>query len=214
MNEGLQRRFTSKTAGGVKLQTRADGALPLIVGYAAVFYREGDPGTEFELWPGVVERIMPGSFDRALGEDDTRALFNHETGAVLGRKSSKTLRLSVDERGLRYEIDPPDTTLARDLITSIQRGDISGSSFAFVPRATEWRDSDDRKTTYLHRTDMALFDVGPVTYPAYSGTDAGVRTAAGDLTGDRVKWEKRNAARDLAALDLLALEMLLSEIGT
>jgi HK97 family phage prohead protease len=125
----MERRMTP--TGDVKVETRADGGQTL-VGYAAVFYRDGDAGTEYRLGPDVVERIAPTAFNRALQEKhDARALFNHDPNMLLGRAGAGTLRLSVDARGLRYEIDLPETNVGKDVAASISRGDLSGSSFAF-----------------------------------------------------------------------------------
>ena len=217
----LQRRYLPRSAKPPKLQERADGALPLIVGYAAVFYREGDPSTEFEMWPAdaygprVVERIMPTAFDRAVKEDDVRGLFNHDSGCVLGRTGAGTLRLFVDSIGLRYEIDPPDTQAATDLIKNLRRGDISGSSFAFIPRDTSRREVAADATTgkpaeyVIERNDVQLYDVGPVTFPAYVGASSGVRSA--DLAGVREEIERwRGAAaadRDAVTVALALMEM-------
>ncbi|GAF69242.1 unnamed protein product, partial [marine sediment metagenome] len=149
----------------------------MLVGYAAVFYRKGDPATEYELWDGVVERVMPGAFDRALREkDDVRGLFNHDRTLLLGRTSSGTMRLSVDQVGLKYAIDVPDTQAGRDVIIVAERGDLSGSSFSFLPDDSGgvlWREEEDGDIRELHS--VKLYDVGPVTFPAYEGTTAGVR---------------------------------------
>jgi len=119
------------TPGKILLENRQD-KLPVITGYAAVYY-DGTPGTEFQLWENTVERILPGSFDSALArKDDARALFNHDPNLVLGRVSSGTLRLSADSKGLKYEIVPPVTRTAEDLVAMIQRGDVTGSSFEFL----------------------------------------------------------------------------------
>lgn len=219
----LQRRYLPRAAKPPKLQERADGALPLITGYAAVFFRDGDPSTEFEMWPAdqygprVVERIMPTAFNRAIQEDDVRGLFNHDSAVVLGRSGAGTLRLSVDSIGLRYEIDPPDTTAARDLIQSLRRGDISGSSFAFVPRDTTRREvaadtAAGKSAEYIiERNDVQLFDVGPVTFPAYSGASSGVRAA--DLAGVRAEVEQYRG-RYRADRDALEILLWLAENDT
>jgi uncharacterized protein len=206
MSDTIQRRYLPRGGKPVTVHERADGAMPLITGYAAVFYRKDDPGTEFELYPGVRERIMPSAFTKAIQSNDVRALFNHDTAIVLGRSAAGTLRLFVDERGLRYEIDPPDTQAARDLVQSIRRGDITGSSFAFLPRATTWR--EDGPTTFLEREEVELFDVGPVTFPAYAGATTGVRHA-GDLDSVRAEIAERRAKRDAdrVAVELATLEM-------
>ena len=175
----MERRFQTGPAP-VRVEKRADGS-NMIVGYAAVYHRQGEAGTEYRLWEDVVERIKPGAFDRAIKEDDVRALFNHEPALILGRMKAGTLRLSVDSVGLRYEIDPPDTQAGRDTVESIKRGDVSGSSFAFVPRKRATReetDADGRSVYIVELEEVELYDVGPVTYPAYAATETGVRSDA------------------------------------
>lgn len=174
-----ERRFS---AGKVQLVKR-DGERPVLVGYGAVFYKAGDPATEYQLWSDTYERIMPGAFDRALREDDVRSLFNHDSNIVLGRNRAGTLKLSVDEKGLKYETTPPDTQLCRDqVLTPIDRGDVSGSSFMFVPIRTVWVEEVREGRTFYFRNleDVQLWEVGPVVFPAYEGTTTGLR-AAGDL---------------------------------
>jgi HK97 family phage prohead protease len=168
------RRYTRKGVP-VGVSARADGK-PVITGYAAVFYDANDPGTEYRIWEDVCERIMPGAFDDAIRGDDVRALFNHNDNLILGRTSAGTLRLSVDAKGLRYEIDPPDTQTARDLMESLKRGDVTGSSFMFRPVENVIRDSEGLYV--IERTKVKLFDVGPVAFPAYESATAGVRSAA------------------------------------
>lgn len=156
--------------------TRRENQPTLITGYAAVFYREGDSGTQYRLWDDFYERIMPGAFDRAINEaHDARGLFNHGRDNLLGRVSARTLRLSVDAVGLRYEIDAPDTTVGRDVLVSIERGDLSGSSFAFLPQRIVWIEEGDVLIRQVE--DLDLYDVGPVTFPAYESTTTSVRAA-------------------------------------
>lgn len=209
MSKQIQRRYLPRAVRKIELHERADGALPLISGYASVFYREGDAGTEYELWPGAVERIYPGAFDAALRDDDVVALFNHRSDYVLGRSSVGTVRLSVDAVGLRYEIDPPDTQKARDLIQSLRRGDVSGSSFSFLPRGADgYQRRVDGDRLILEGRNLRLFDVGPVTFPAYVGTSASARAA--DVESLRVEVEgERETQRDA---DLIAVESLLMEM--
>lgn len=167
----IERRYLPQQTANV----RAAGEGKTISGYAAVFYREGAPETEYRLWDDLVERIMPGAFSRALAEQhDARALFNHDPDNLLGRVSSGTCRLSIDGTGLAYSIDPPDTQCGRDTVTSIDRGDLSGSSFAFIPRKVTWMEVDDLLIRQIE--DVDLLDVGPVTYPAYEGTSAMMRS--------------------------------------
>lgn len=156
---------------------REDGGKTLISGYASVFYNASNPDTQYQLWDDVYERVMPGAFDRALaGGQDVRGLFNHDSNYVLGRSTAGTMRLVVDEIGLRYDIDPPDTQAGRDVVESLKRGDITGSSFAFlIPHGGQRWIEAEGGVDVREITDVDLFDVGPVTFPAYRATTAGLR---------------------------------------
>lgn len=150
-----------------------------IVGYAAVF---NDPAKILMRdskgkYVEVTEEVAPGAFDGVMG-DDVRALFNHDPNFILGRTNSGTLRLEVDERGLKYEIDVPDTAIGRDLLKSIQRGDISQSSFGFEIEADEWSASESGEDRRVITRVGRLYDVSPVTYPAYATTEAAARSLA------------------------------------
>lgn len=188
----MERRFADTS---VSVETRAGETKPTkIVGYAAKFYRENDPGTEYQLFPGLAERIGETAFTRAIEErDDVRALFNHDPRSILGRLPAGTLKLSVDDVGLRYEIDPPDTQAGRDAITSIQRGDVDGSSFAFTVKRASWVEEEDRDVRVLD--DVQLYDVGPVTYPAYESATTGVRSAedSAEIIAEWEAWKDRKS---------------------
>lgn len=154
---------------------------PIISGMGAVFY-DGTPRTEFELWPGVVERVMPTFFDAALSENqDVRGLTNHDANMLLGRTGAGTMRLSKSSAGLAYSIDGSDTQASHDTQTNIKRGDMTGSSFSFTVRTETWtkedRDGVEIEVRELNEVDT-LFDVGPVTFPAYKATTADARTEA------------------------------------
>jgi HK97 family phage prohead protease len=198
---------------------KRDGSLPLIRGYAAVYYDAADPGSEFRLWSDTVERIKPGAFDRAAREDDVRGLFNHDENQVLGRTKSKTMRLNADARGLKYEITPPDTQVARDVVTVLERGDVDGSSFAFLPNIVTWEEqrNADGSMLYIRWIDeVRLFDVGPVAFPAYQSTEAGIRANGLDaaVKAEFDAWSKRgDAAADCDMLALTAAGMAISEGG-
>lgn len=143
---------------------------------------------------------------------DVRALIDHDPSRILGRTSSGTLRLTVDDIGLRYEIDMPNTSYARDLMESMKRGDINQSSFAFRvnyenPDAEEWRFND--KLGVYERTikDFSnIFDVSPVTYPAYPSTVSIVSQRSLDKIKEKNELEKEFEKRALSLqLDLLLL---------
>lgn len=145
-----------------------------IVGYGATFNSMSEI-----ILRSFREIIMPGAFSDVIERDDVRALINHDPSLILGRNRARTLRLVEDEMGLRYDIDPPDTGYARDLIVSLDRGDVNQSSFGFDVReeGEEWRAPDDDNPLPLriiHKI-ARLYDVGPVTFPAYPTTSVSAR---------------------------------------
>ena len=155
-----------------EMRVKADeGESKKIVGYAAKFNSLSE-----EMW-GFREQIAPGAFTEALKKSDVRALFNHDPNYILGRQSAGTVTLTEDDVGLHYEIDPPDTQWARDIVSSIERGDIAESSFAFSMSGgvEEWDDSATPAIRTI-RSVGSLYDVSPVTYPAYPEATTGVRS--------------------------------------
>lgn len=199
----------------VKRADKIDG----IAGYAAVYYDPNDLGTEYRLWSDVVERIRPGAFDRAVREDDVRGLFNHDENQILGRTKAGTMKLSLDARGLRYDIDTPDTQVGRDTVESLRRGDVDGSSFMFVPMKVTWeeqRKADGSTLTIRWIDEVLLYDCGPVTFPAYTATEAGIRTAGGEqsVRAELDHWKSQTGAqRDADRLSLTVATMEMQEIG-
>ena len=151
------------------ISLRADDGEPKkIVGHASVFNEEIDLGWFREI-------VRPGAFKNSIKEDDVRALFNHDSNYVIGRNINGTLSMKEDDKGLAVEIVPPDTQWARDLMTSIERRDITQMSFAFEVVKEMWTSEDDKKDL-RELVEVKLWDVSPVTYPAYDGTDVGVRS--------------------------------------
>lgn len=155
----MERRYLST-------EVRATGNQ--LEGLASVTY-QGTPETEFQLWDNCVERVLPDAFDI---QPDCVCLFNHNQDFVLGR-TPNTLKLRQDEQGLHYTCDLPDTTFAKDLKTSIARGDIKGSSFAFVPQETRWVKDGNLDVRQLVK--VKVYDVSPCTTPAYSGSQVKLR---------------------------------------
>ena len=147
----------------------AADASPKLEGHAAVFNEEADIAGLF------LERVAPGAFAESITKDDVRALFNHDPNFVLGRSIAKTLELKEDEKGLAISIVPPDTQFAKDLVVSMRRGDISQMSFGFQVLDEEWRKGENGGMDVRTLKKVRLFDVSPVTFPAYEGTDIAVR---------------------------------------
>jgi HK97 family phage prohead protease len=179
----------------LQLMRAADGTPTAISGYAAVFHRADDPGTEYQLWDDMVERIMPGAFD-SVAREDVAGLFNHDPSQLLASTWAGTMELDQDGVGLRYRI-PVDMNHPkhRDLVPMLERGDLAGSSFSFQVAKGGQRfveQEDGRLVREITRV-SPLFDVGPVTFPAYTATTAGVRTqdVADDVRREAAAWRAR-----------------------
>ena len=131
----------------VEQRAATDDRPTQITGYAALFDTPATIGGAF------VEQIDQGAFDDALG-DDVRVLFNHDPSLLLGRTTSGTASIAVDETGLRYTVTPPDTATGREVLELLQRGDVSGSSFGFQVLADRWTEgttSADLPVRHLER---------------------------------------------------------------
>ena len=193
----MERRMTP--TGEIRVENRADGG-KMIVGYGAVFHRAGEPGTEYRLAPDIVERIAPTAFDRALSQkQDVRGLFNHDPNMLLGRAAAGTLRMTTDERGLKYEIDLPDTQAGRDVAANIAAGNLTGSSFSFRINGKQGQRFEKAKGYDVrHIVDVDLYDVGPVTFPAYEGTTTGIRSGdCDDAVEARAQWAAEQEAEQI-----------------
>jgi len=149
--------------------TADDGKLRKITGYAAVFGKASED-------MGFVEYIEKGAFREALKKSDARALFNHDTDTLpLGRQSAGTLTLREDDTGLYFEIIPPDTQQARDLMTSIDRGDIKEASFGFSVDEDKWDYSDKITWKRTITKIREIYDISPVVFAAYNDTTVALR---------------------------------------
>lgn len=185
-----------------------------IVGYAAVYY-DGTPGTEYRMWDDVYERIEPGAFGaESWRGHDVLGLFDHEPRNLLGRLSAGTLRLEADERGLRYEIDLGDTSVARDVREHLRRGDLRGSSFAFEVREGGQRLEEGKGRRVRTLTALNVYDVGPVVEPAYGGASASLRSAGSVSDELRLELEESfRSSRSSARERILAEATRLEELG-
>ncbi|GGP68775.1 hypothetical protein GCM10010214_49030 [Streptomyces abikoensis] len=167
-NTEIQRRTAPHA-----VSLRSFGGVNTISGYAIRFNElSHDLG-------GFRERISPSAWNPATARNDVLATFNHSVDNVLGRRSSGTLRLTADSEGVRYEIDIPNTQAGHDVAELIKRGDVVGSSFTFRvnPGGQERASDDDPETGLPIRvvTSMTVYELGPVTNPAYPTTTAGAR---------------------------------------
>lgn len=175
-------RETRRLSHPIELRAKEEGAKGnMVFGYAAKFNtRSQNLCTEDCQF---YEIITPGAFDDVLN-DDVRALFNHEAELILARSKNGegTLKIGVDNVGLWYEFEAPDTTVGRDLLVSLQRGDIDQSSFSFsvAKDGQQWTETQNgegpRIITRTITKVSRLYDVSPVTYPAYEDTEVDSRS--------------------------------------
>lgn len=136
----------------------------MLSGYASIFNSKTSIGDYFE------EVIAPGAFAKSIAENsDVRALFNHNWDKVLGRTKSGTLRLMEDSRGLKFEVDLPNTVAARDLAESMDRGDIDQCSFGFYATEETWDYSVEPALRTVH--EVELYEISVVSIPAYEDTE-------------------------------------------
>jgi HK97 family phage prohead protease len=142
-----------------------------VEGYAAKF--NSDSEVFYNSW---LERIAPGAFDNVMA-DDAVALFNHDPNFILAR-NKVNMTLTQDETGLKYSFEAPNTTAGNDLLENLKNGNIRQSSFAFTVAEEKWKHAEKkgdlsvRTITKVER----LYDVSPVTYPAYPDTTVGKRS--------------------------------------
>jgi len=151
----------------------------VLVGYPIVFNSlSSDLG-------GWRERILPSAVTSTLGADDIVALWNHNDGMVLGRVSAGTLKLSADSDGVQAEMSLPDSSWGSDALEAVRRGDVLGMSFRFsvLPDGSEWRYEGD--TLVREISNLRLYEVSPVVFPAYPATSVSVRSRAVELTRGR-----------------------------
>ena len=185
------------------IETRMEeGETMNVVGHASVY------NTMSEDLGGFREIIAPGAFDDVL-ENDVRALINHDGNLILARTTSGTLKLSTDEKGLKYEFDMPQTSYGKDLAISMKRGDVTQSSFAFTVQNDNWETKDGMDVRTITKV-KRLFDVSPVTYPAYPDADDLVIAQRG-LSVYKEKQERLNEEKDLVKRSLLNLNIELQK---
>ncbi len=160
--------MTALVRFGVELRAEVrDGVL---FGHAAVFGQTA-------VLPGHYEMLARSAFDDVLADDatDVRALLNHDPSLLLGRQGAGTLRVATDSTGLAFSVDLPDTSTGRDVRALLERGDLTGASFGFVPGEDSFSRAPDGKQIRTHTSVSALLDVSVVTFPAYGGASASLR---------------------------------------
>lgn len=169
--DGVERRYIEAPVS-IEQRGEGDDQVSVIEGYAFKYNKITEIGGWFR------EEILPGAADDVLN-DDIRCLFNHNPSLILARSvgGKGTLSLNADKVGLKYSYVTPDRTYARDLEDAIKAGDVDKSSFAFRAKEIVWiaGENDAPDLRQIQKFE-AIFDVSPVTFPAYQDTTVAKRS--------------------------------------
>lgn len=142
-----------------------------VEGYALLFDTPSD-GLWFD---EVIER---GALDGVIEKSDVMAVLNHNVDrGVLARSRNGdgSLTLIVDDKGLLYRFEAPNTALGDELLENLRRGEVCESSFCFTVEKETWTFKEgERDHRTIHKIDE-LFDVSPVYNGAYSATSVYTR---------------------------------------
>ena len=164
--DGMEIRTMSIPA---EVELKEDGMPGSIIGYPIVYNKDSE-----DMW-GFTERIAKGAAKKALKRSDIRALKNHDPSLIFGRQGVN-LKLKEDEKGLRYEASPIDTRNFREVAEEVRLELLTGQSFGFTIKSDEWTDLDTDKPIRTITEIDQIYDVGPVTYPAYQDTSVALRS--------------------------------------
>ena len=160
MRQREQRDF-----GAIEIRAVEEGGARHIRGIGSSF------NTEYEIGEMFRETFREGAFDKTLAESDVAVLWQHQDGMVLGSTRSGTAKVWVDERGLQYDVEVPDTTWGNDAFVSVSRGDVWGSSIGFIPVKERWTEERDEDVLPLREIlEVRLLETSPVTWPANPAT--------------------------------------------
>lgn len=186
--ERVERR--SASISSINVDTRT------VEGYAIVFNSQSED-------LGFREVITPSAVtEDTINTSDVFCLFNHNPDKVLARcrYGEGSLSLSIDEKGLKYSFQAPNTELGNELIEHIRRGEIDGSSFAFIVSSEEGSEVWENINGTTHRTINkieCLVDVSPVWQPAYSATSVNARAKEMLNTMEKEKLEQLDNEKDI-----------------
>lgn len=174
------------------LQTLEKTEDNVVEGYALKFNKES------RNLGGFVETISPEALN-GVDLTDVRCFLDHDSSKLLGRTSSGTLTLAVDEVGLHFRCALPNTSTGRDAMELVQRGDLNQCSFGFTVDKDKWTKGNEIMTRSINKIG-SLFEISLVSIPAYDDTD--VRVATRSLEEAVNEIEKQRLGLELELLGL------------
>jgi hypothetical protein len=149
-------------------------------------------GEEVEIWSGYMEQVRAGAFDDTFAAgDEIKSYFNHNQDYVLATtRSNPPLKLSETKAGLVFEAPIPPTSYGEDLAVNLERGNVAGASFSFSV-VKDVVTIDEKDVYHREIVKAILYEVGPVTNPAYPTTEVGVRDKEQSFAEIRSRIEKQ-----------------------
>jgi len=203
----MENKETRIYNGNLEVRMDEDSKENKVTGYAALFDTDSRD-------LGFRETISKEAFNGRL-EDNVILTLNHDPNLLLDRNIGGTLRLSVDERGLRYDATLPNTTTGKDVAELMKRGLLYESSFAFTVEEDDW--SKDGNTTRRQINKIGrLVDVSIVGVAAYADTNVALRskeTFENNIKKEEVSEvkQKQEESFDDSKLNLLSNELKLKK---
>ena len=156
-----------------------------VEGYAVVFESQSEN-------LGFYEVIHRGAItEDTIKESDVFCKFNHSDEKILARSKygEGSLSLEVDDKGVKYRFEAPNTALGDELLEYLNRGDLASSSFAFTVSKEEgserWHKANGVIYRDIYKIDK-LYDVSPVFQPAYEATSCSARYKEIKATSDEI----------------------------
>lgn len=166
-----------------------------IAGYAIVW---NTPSTNLPF----IEVIQSGALD-GVDLSKVLALYDHDFANILGRVDSGTLKLDVDDHGLHFTLDIPDTTLGHDVYTQIKNGNLRGLSFRFTiaDGGETWKNVNGKPVRYISKI-ATMREISIVSVPAYDDTSVEVTRSFKEFTK-----QSEYKAKTLAVLPIYEIDI-------
>lgn len=180
-----------------------EGSGRTIEGYAIVFGVESRLIVDY--WDDYREIIEPGAItEEELAQMDIKMTMWHNREKLLARsnKGVGTLRLSVDDIGVKFEFDSPNTSDGNNALELVKRGDMGGSSFTYwsdeSSAVSYSKNEDDILIRHVKKINM-VYEMTIASDPAYTQTSvtareieqAGFKTGHHDEEGTRKQESER-----------------------
>jgi|DEB0MinimDraft_10_1074344.scaffolds.fasta_scaffold04666_6 hypothetical protein len=164
MDENKEIRVT--TGLEVRYMNQEDEEKRTLSGYAIKFNDVTTIGDQFR------EQVTSTALE-GVDMSNTFALFNHDWSSPLGR-AGRNMNLTVDDTGLRVDIDLPNTSMARDLAELVKNDIVGGMSFGFTIADDSWTRDDEMPLRTINKIDR-LYEVTFTPIPAYPTTEVALR---------------------------------------